>query len=73
MESNPVGETYLHYKGNKYKILTLARHSETEELLVIYMDLEDSAKVWVRPYNMFFEDVEISGKKIARFKKLDPR
>jgi cyclomaltodextrinase / maltogenic alpha-amylase / neopullulanase len=63
---------YQHFKGNFYEVLSLARHSETLEEMVVYRALynhpefgEDS--VWVRPAKMFVEDVEVNGKKIPRF------
>lgn len=62
---------YLHSKsGKKYKILGVAKHSETLEELVIYEPLyESETKFWVRPLKMFLEKVEVEGKKIPRFKK----
>ena len=51
------GGTYRHYKGNLYKVLHLARHSETEVLLVIYQALYGDYGIWARPLDMFVEDV----------------
>ncbi len=66
---------YRHYKGNLYEVLHLARHSETEEWLVVYRpcygDNQMQASIWVRPAEMFSELVEIDGKKLARFSYLD--
>lgn len=64
---------YQHYKGNKYLVLGIAKHSETKEDLVVYVSLyeNDMASLWVRPLNMFLEDVEIDGKVMPRFRKLD--
>lgn len=45
-----VGGTYRHFKGTLHKVICLARHSETEELLVIYTHGED---IWARPITMF--------------------
>lgn len=60
---------YEHYKGKFYRVLGVARHSETEEDLVVYEPLYPSIlKWWVRPLKMFMEKVEINGKKIPRFK-----
>lgn len=63
---------YQHYKGNKYLVLAVAKHSETLEELVVYVSLYDNptASVWVRPLAMFAEDVVIAGKKMPRFKQL---
>ena len=58
---------YRHYKGNLYQVLHLARHSETEEWLVVYRALYGEFGVWVRPLTMFTETVSIDGKTMARF------
>jgi len=61
--------TYRHYKGKDYKVLGVAKHSETLEDLVVYEALYDNetSKLWVRPLKMFTEIVEVDGKKIPRF------
>lgn len=61
---------YEHYKGKKYRVLGIARHSETMEKLVIYETLYKNAasKLWVRPLENFLEEAEVGGKKIPRFK-----
>lgn len=61
---------YRHYKGNLYQVIELACHSETEEWLVVYRSLYGSQDLWVRPYQMFFENVEIDGKLVPRFAKI---
>jgi len=55
---------YWHYKGKKYKVLGVAKHSETLEDLVVYEALykNDLSKLWVRPLKMFKEKVEVNGK-----------
>lgn len=58
---------YQHYKGNYYKYLHTAYHTETGERMAVYSRVGDPSKVWVRPFEMFFEDVEVDGKKIPRF------
>lgn len=58
---------YRHYKGNLYHVVGEAIHSETGELLVIYRALYGAYKLWVRPKAMFFETVELEGKKVPRF------
>lgn len=65
-----VGRKYEHYKGGMYKVINIATHTETEELLVIYEGIE-SNKTWARPRNMFEDTVEIDGKIINRFRQLD--
>jgi hypothetical protein len=63
---------YRHYKGNLYKVVGMARHSETLEEIVIYKALYNSKEfgkntLWVRPKKMFLENVLVNGKKIPRF------
>lgn len=59
---------YEHYKGFRYKVLSIARHSETLEELVVYQALYGEGEVWVRPLVMFLEDITIDGKPQPRFK-----
>ena len=59
--------TYEHYKGNRYEVLGIARHSETLEELVVYRALYGEHDLWVRPLSMFLEQVEIDGQKVSRF------
>jgi hypothetical protein len=49
---------YRHFKGGEYELLVVARHSETEEWLVVYRSVEDPGKTWVRPLEMFSGVVE---------------
>lgn len=60
-----IGADYRHYKGHIYKVIAIARHSETLEDMVVY---QDENSTWVRPLSMFCENVEIDGKVINRFK-----
>ena len=62
---------YLHYKGKEYKVLYLAKHSETMEELVVYQQMYGDHSVWVRPAGMFMEMVNLNGKEVPRFKFLD--
>lgn len=58
---------YRHYKGNEYEVLGVAHHSETMEELVVYRALYGEGALWVRPLEMFMEEVEIDGRKVPRF------
>jgi hypothetical protein len=66
----PVGR-YRHYKGNTYALVGVVRHSETLEPLVLYRPLYGDGALWVRPYTMFFESVNIDGVVQPRFARLD--
>ena len=61
---------YRHYKGNTYQVIGIARHSETEEDLVVYRALYGTFGLWVRPLEMFCEKVEVEGKVIPRFERI---
>jgi len=58
---------YKHYKGEAYEVLMTAKHSETESWMVVYKALYAEEGIWVRPYDMFVEKVEVDGKMIQRF------
>ena len=58
---------YRHYKGNEYEVLMIARHSETEETMVVYHALYGAYDYWVRPLEMFTEKVEVNGEMVERF------
>jgi hypothetical protein len=58
---------YRHYKGKDYRVLQVARHSETEEELVVYQLLYGDFSWWVRPRKMFLESVEHQGASVPRF------
>jgi hypothetical protein len=62
----PTGR-YRHYKGGEYEVVGVVRHSETLEALVLYRPLYNETGLWVRPYSMFVETVEIDGCTQARF------
>jgi hypothetical protein len=58
---------YRHFKGNEYEVIGLARHSETQEEMVIYRALYGDFGLWVRPARMWNETVERDGKTFRRF------
>ena len=62
--------TFRHYKGGLYAYICEARHSETEEELVVYRPLYNDSGVWVRPKKMFFEDVTVNGERVPRFSEI---
>lgn len=61
---------YRHYKGKDYQVIDLARHSETEEWLVVYRCLYGDHSLWVRPLAMFRETVEVAGEQVPRFVRI---
>lgn len=66
----PLGK-YEHYKGKRYEVIGVGKHSETLEDLVVYRALYDNHELWVRPLKMFLEKVEMNGKKIPRFRRIE--
>jgi hypothetical protein len=61
---------YRHYKGREYQVLGVARHSETEEELVVYRPLYGKGELWVRPLQMFLEVVAKGNGVVPRFEYL---
>ena len=68
MQKIEEGKTYRHYKGNIYKILCLANHSETNEKMIVYQNV-DKKDIWTRPYKMWNETIDDKG--TLRFTLLD--
>ncbi|MEG1862689.1 MAG: DUF1653 domain-containing protein [Oscillospiraceae bacterium] len=58
---------YRHFKGNEYELLYIAKHSETLEDMVVYKALYGEGGIWVRPAEMFFEEITRDGKTFPRF------
>ncbi len=58
---------YRHFKGNVYRVLYTARHSESLEPMVVYQALYGDQGIWVRPVSMWDEIVERDGKSCPRF------
>lgn len=59
---------YQHYKNLMYEVVDTAIHSETLEEMVIYKPLYGASKLWVRPLEMFKENVRINNEDVPRFK-----
>ncbi|MBP3657076.1 MAG: DUF1653 domain-containing protein [Clostridia bacterium] len=53
-----VGKTYRHFKDRLYRIVAIAKHSETGEPHVVYQALYGAQEIWVRPYTMFASEVD---------------
>lgn len=66
-----IGGTYKHFKGNSYKVIAIAKHSETEKLMVVYQKLYGDHDIWVRPYEMFIDMKEVDGIMVKRFERVD--
>ncbi|AZN35956.1 DUF1653 domain-containing protein [Iodobacter ciconiae] len=58
---------YQHYKGPLYQVIGVAKHSETEEEMVVYRCLYGEFDLWVRPLAMFTESITYNGKTVQRF------
>lgn len=60
---------YKHYKGKEYRVIGVAKHSETLEDFVVYEALYDNdlSKLWIRPIGMFLEELEVEGGSVQRF------
>ncbi len=58
---------YRHYKGQDYIVIGVARHSETDEELVVYRPDYGDRSLWVRPLKMFIETVKVNDQHVPRF------
>lgn len=73
LPAEPKPGRYRHYKGNEYRVHHLARHSETQEVLVVYQLLYGDFGFWVRPQTMFTETVTLAdGTTVPRFAFVRP-
>ena len=64
------GKYYRHFKGNLYRVLYIAKHSETLEDIVVYQAMYGERGIWVRPKTMFEEIIERDGRTFRRFEKI---
>ena len=60
---------YRHYKGNRYRVIAIGKHTETLEEMVIYRALYEPFEYWIRPLAMFNETVEVNGAVVSRFER----
>ncbi len=58
---------YRHFKGNEYEVIGIANHSETLEKMVVYRALYGEKEIWVRPAEMWNEEITRDGKTFKRF------
>lgn len=69
--SKPTPGRYRHYKGDEYEVIDCARHSETEEWMVVYRTCYGDQSLWVRPLALFNKPVmTVDGEPIVRFEKI---
>jgi hypothetical protein len=68
--AEPQPGLYRHYKGKDYRVIGRARHTETEEDVVVYQALYGECGLWVRPAAMFLETVEVGGQRVPRFARV---
>lgn len=64
---------YKHFKGHVYEVIGTAKHSETLEPMVVYVNVEDPDSLWVRPEAMFLETVTRNGETFPRFELVEGR
>ena len=69
----PTAGRYRHYKGQEYQVIDVARHSETEQWFVVYYPLYGQRSCWIRPLDMFCEEVLVNAEMIPRFQRIADR
>jgi hypothetical protein len=62
---------YRHFKGHEYRVFGIAKHSETLEEYVVYINVKDDNDIWIRPESMFLELVTREGKTFPRFELIE--
>lgn len=66
-----VGRTFRHRKGGEYRLIGLAPHTETLEPMAVYCQLYGDRGLWVRPARLFFEEIEVDGRRVRRFAPIE--
>ncbi len=66
----PTPGIYQHYKGQQYQVMLVAKHTETEEQMVVYRALYGERGYWIRPLGMFCETVMVDGEQRPRFEQI---
>lgn len=61
---------YRHFKGHVYRVVGIAKHSETLDEHVVYVSTTDPEDMWVRPADMFLDIIEREGRKFPRFERI---
>lgn len=57
MRNLEIGAVYKHFKGKMYRVEDIAKHSETGETYVVYRQMYGDESLWIRPLDMFLEEV----------------
>lgn len=70
VETISPGMVYEHFKGGRYVVLCIARHSESKEFMIIYRE-ENGDRVWARPAKMFLDTVIRDAYTGPRFKRIE--
>lgn len=68
---NVIPGRYRHFKGNEYTVIGTARHSESQDELVVYRQEYGDHSLWARPLAMFTETVEVDGRETPRFQFIE--
>jgi len=71
MDKNIKLGKYQHFKGGRYEVLGIAKHSENLEEFVVYKALYGEGELWIRPIKMFFDEVNFEENKVPRFKYIE--
>lgn len=66
-----VGAHYMHYKQLSYKVLAVALREEDNEPCVVYQSEYGDNVTWIRPVSSWVEEIEVDGKKVKRFTKIE--